>query len=134
MKPKTYLLLSSLLAGALLFTGFAWAKGKEATRVGKTATISFAHETQVGDVMFKPGDYTIRHHAIGANQFMVFQRTEEDPYDGDYEDVGRPQRVACRMEPLNAKVSDTTAAFEPEGSVDKLTKIEIAGENVEHLF
>jgi len=134
MKPKTYLLLSSLLAGALLFTGFAWAKGKDATRVGKTATISFAHETQVGDVMFKPGDYIVRHRAIGANLFMVFQRTEEDPYDGTYEDVGGPQRVACRMEPLNAKVSDTTAAFEPEGKIDKLTKIEIGGENVEHLF
>lgn len=134
MKPKMYLLLPFLLTGALFITSSAWAKGGEATRVGKTATISFAHETQVGDVMFKPGDYTVRHRAIGANEFMVFQRTEENPYGGDYEDVGKPQRVECRMAPLSTKVSDTTAVIEPEGSLDKLTKIETAGENVEHLF
>ena len=133
MKQNTYLLLP-LLLGALFITASAWAKGGETTRVGKTATISFDRETPVGDVVFQPGDYTVRHRAIGANQFMVFQRTVENPYSGDYEDVGKPQRVECRMEPLSTKVSDTTAVLEPEGSLEKLTKIEIAGENVEHLF
>lgn len=134
MKPKSYLLLSSLLAGALLFTGFAWAKTGEATRVGRTATINFAHETQVGDVMFKPGDYTVRHRVVGSDHFMVFQRTEESPSGGASYDVGKPQQVQCNVESLAAKVSDTTASFEPEGNIDKLTKIEVAGENVQHLF
>ena len=67
---------------------------------------------------------------------MDFQCVEEPgPYyhmvGGD---VGKPQRVECRMEPLSTKVSDTMAAFESEGNIEKLTKLEIAGENVEHLF
>jgi hypothetical protein len=134
MKQTRYLLLPLIATGALLFTTSAWAKAGDSTRVGKTATVSFDHETLVGNLMFQPGDYTIRHRVIGANQFMVFQRTEENLYGGDNEDVGKPQRVACRMEPLSTKVSDTTAAFEPEGKIEKLTKIEIAEENVEHLF
>jgi len=134
MKQTKYLLLPLIATGALLITATAWAKAGGATRVGKTVTVSFDHETQVGNVMFQPGDYTVRHRAVGANQYMVFQRTEENPYGGDNEDVGKPEQVLCRMEPLRAKVSDTTATFEPQGKNEKLTKIEIAGENVEHLF
>ena len=134
MRHTSYFLLPLLLTGALLITSNAWAKKGDATRVGKTTTVTFDHKTQVGDVMFKPGDYTVRHRVIGANQYMVFQRTEDNYFDGTSEDVGKPQRVACRMEPLSGKVSDSTAAFEPEGNIEKLTKLEIAGENVEHLF
>jgi len=129
-----YLLLPLLLTGALFITSSAWAKGGGAIRVGKTATITFDHETLVGNVMFQPGDYTVRHRAVGANQIMVFQRTEESYYDGTSEDVGKPQQVQCKMEPLSTKVSDTTTVLEPAGSLEKLMKIEIAGENVEHLF
>ncbi len=134
MNQKRHLLLPLLLTGALFITAAAWAKGGEATRVGKTASINFAHETQVGDVMFQPGDYTVQHRVVGGAQYMVFQRTEVSYYDGDTNDVGKPQRVQCRMEPLDKKVSDTTASFRPDGGFDKLMKIEIAGENVEHLF
>ena len=134
MKPKMYLLLPLLLTGALFITSSAWAKGGEAIRVGRTATITFDHETLVGNVMFQPGDYAVRHRAVGANQFMVFQRTETNYVTSDTEDVGKPQRVECRMEPLSAKVSDSTFSIVPDGKLEKLTKIEIAGENVEHLF
>ncbi len=134
MKQTRYLLLPLIATGAMLVTATAWAKAGDSTRVGKTATVSFDRETQVGNVMFQPGDYAVRHRVIGAEDFMVFQRTEANPYGGDNEEAGKPQRVACRIEPLNTKVSDTTASFEPDGNIEKLTKIEIAGENVEHLF
>lgn len=134
MKQKRYLLLPLLLTGALFITAAAWAKEGEAIRVGKTASLNFAHETQVGDVMFQPGDYTVRHRVVEGAQYMVFQRTEDNPYVGTTDDVGKPQRVQCRMEPLNKKVSGTMASFNPDGGFDRLTAIEIAGENVEHLF
>lgn len=134
MKQINRLLFSLLLTGALFITASAWAKAGEAMRTGKTATITFDHETQVGSVMFQPGDYTVRHHIAGSDHYMVLQRTETSYYDGVSEDVGKPQRVECRIESLGSKVSDTTAAFEPDGKVYKLTKIEIAGETVEHLF
>ena len=127
-----YLLLPLLLPGALFVTLGAWASG--GIRVGKTASVTFSQETQVGNVMFQPGDYTVRHRVVGTERYMVFQRTDENYYAGTSQDVGKPQRVECRMEPLGSKVSQTTAIFEPEGSVEKLKKIEIAGENVEHLF
>ncbi len=134
MKQTRYLLLPLIATGALLITATAWAKTGDAARVGKTASFSFSHATQVGNVELQPGDYTVRHRVIGSEHFMVFQRTEENPYWGTTGDVGKPQRVECKMEPLSTKVSDTTASFEPEGNIEKLTKIEIAGENVEHLF
>ena len=134
MKQTRYLLLPLIAPGALLITATAWAKAGDSTRVGKTATVTFYHKTQAGGVMFQPGDYAVRHCVIGAEDFMVFQRMEVNPYGGENEEAGKPQRVACRMEPLNTKVSDTTASFEPYGKIEKLTKIEIAGENVEHLF
>ena len=134
MKQTRYLLLPLIAPGALLITATAWAKAGDSTRVGKTATVTFYHKTQVGSVIFQPGDYAVRHRVIGAEDFMLFQRMEVNPYGGENEEAGKPQRVACRMEPLNTKVSDTTASFEPHGNIEKLTKIEIAGENVEHVF
>ena len=137
MKWNQHLLLPLLMTGALFITATAWAKGGETVRVGKTATITFAHETQVDNVMLKPGDYTVKHRVVGGDQYMVFQRVEAaDPeYDLDGGgSIGKPIQVQCRMEPLGAKVSDTTASFDREGNIDKLTKIDIGGENVEHLF
>ena len=134
MKQTRYLLLPLIATRALLITAAAWAKVGDTTRVGKTATVSFDHETRVGNVMFQPGDYAVRHRVIGAEDFMVFQRMEVNRYGGENEEAGKPQRVECRMESLNTKVSDTTASFESDGKIEKLTKIEIAGENVEHLF
>lgn len=134
MKQSKHLSLSLFLTGALLITATAWAKGGKDTRTGKTASISFSHETQVGSAMFQPGDYTVRYRADGAEHFMIFQRTEESYDSGESYNVGKPQRVECQIKPLGAKVSDTTVSFSPEGNTDRLTKLEIAGEDVEHLF
>ncbi len=134
MKQTRHLLLPLIATAALLITATAWSKTGDTTRVGKTASITFDHETQVGDVMFRAGDYTVRHRIVGADQYMVFQRTVLDYSRGVSMDVGKPQRVECKMEPLSTKVSDTTVTLQPEDTIEKLTKIEIAGENVEHLF
>lgn len=134
MKEKAYILLPLLLTGALFTTTTAQASAKTVQRVGKAASITLDHETQVGNVVLPAGDYTVRDRVVGTDHFMVFQQTKGTSYTAITFDVGKPQQVECRMESLGAKVSDTTASFHPEGNIDRLTKIVIAGETVEHLF
>ncbi len=134
MKQKAYLLFPLLLTGALFITTSAMASQKNGDRVGKTASITLDRETQVGDVVLQPGEYTVQHRAAGDHDIMVFQRTKTTPYNSIGYAVGKPQQVQCRMEPLAGKVLDTTVSFDAESKVAKLSKIDIAGETVEHLF
>jgi hypothetical protein len=50
--------------------------------------------------------------------------------------MGRFQvgEVECKLEPLNAKVKRTQVVFAEEHGAKRITRIEIRGENVAHLF
>ena len=45
-----------------------------------------------------------------------------------------PGETKCRIEELSKKVSQTTVYTTDEGNGAKVTKVEVAGENVAHLF
>jgi len=44
------------------------------------------------------------------------------------------KEIKCKMEPLNQKATQTTVSFSEEGGARRVTRIEIAGENVAHVF
>ena len=127
MKQTRYLLLPLIAPGALLITATAWAKAGDSTRVGKTASVTFYHKTQVGSVMFQPGDYAVRHRVIGAEDFMVFQRMEVNPYGGENEEAGKPQRVECRMAPLARRSRIRRPSLNPKAASISSPKSRLPG-------
>lgn len=44
------------------------------------------------------------------------------------------QEIKCKIEPLNQKVQQTAVTISTEGGVRRVTRIEVAGENVAHVF
>ena len=45
-----------------------------------------------------------------------------------------PGETKCKIEPLSKKVSQTTVYTVDEGAFNRLTKVEVGGENVAHVF
>ena len=122
----------------LWVAGFAQASTSQ-TKVGKTDDITLSSITKVGTLTLQPGHYILRHKASLGSHAMHF--VSFTPYSGGGKvrtyygsyrsDVGA---VECKVEPLNAKVKKTQAFFAEENGMKRISKIEIKGENVAHLF
>lgn len=138
MKTRRLLLSLSVAAAALLFyTGTAAIadEHEHAMKVGKTGDITFDKETKVGDMTLSPGRYKFQHRVEGSDHFVHF--TEWTKPIRDYESgapKAHPGETKCRIEQLNKKVSQTTVFLETEGTTQRVAKVEVAGENVAHLF
>lgn len=133
------LLLSIVVAGAaLLYTGAAAiaAEHEHAVNVGKTGEIAFDKETKVGDLTLKPGRYQFQHRVEGSNHFVHFTEwTEPNPASGHSgTPKAHPGEAKCRLEQLDKKASQTRVFLDTEGTPQRVTKVEVAGENVAHLF
>jgi hypothetical protein len=85
----------------------------------------------VGGLKLEPGRYKIQHRVEGADHFVHF--TEVTKASGGAT-VGHPGEVRCSVEPLDKKVRATAVYTTKEGEAQRVTKVEIAGENVAHLF
>lgn len=137
----TWLFAVAAAAWVLVLTGaFAKAADKgQAMKVGKTGRITFTEETKVGDLTLKPGRYIFQHRVEGGDHFVHFTEvTRPDAWGGSTESGGVPKahpgEVKCRLEPLSKKVAATTLWLEHEGGVARVTRIEVAGENVAHVL
>jgi hypothetical protein len=139
MKTRHLLLSIAVAAAALFYTG-ATAIAEEhehAMKVGKTGEVTFAKETKVGDVTLKPGRYKFDHRVEGSDHFVHFTEWTKPipgPYSQSTEPKAHPGEVKCRLEELSKKVSQTTIYTTAEGKAERLTKVEVEGENVAHLF
>ncbi len=139
MKKNSTSLIVALAASTLLFSaGSVLAAGRShGLKIGKKGETTFSQEIIVGNITLKPGDYTFQHKVVGTNHFMSFQRVSEgDSFDGVGGGVpkGHPIMIKCRIEPLNQKVSDMQIDSVVSGGVQRISSIEIPGENVAHLF
>lgn len=139
MKTLRLLLSLSAAAAVLLYTGATTiaAEHEHALKVGKTGEVNFDKETKVGDMTLKPGRYKFDHRAVGSSHFVHFTEwTQKGTYT--YRDLTAPKahpgEVQCRVEELSKKVSQTTIYTTAEGNAERVTKVEVAGENVAHLF
>jgi hypothetical protein len=139
MKNARLLLSISVAAAALWYTGAAIAAEHEhKVKVGKTGEVSFTTETKVGDLTLKPGRYKFDHRVSGADHFVHFTEWSKQYEHGPIVDVtspiAHPGEVKCRVEMLTKTISDTTIYTTAEGKAARVTRVEVAGENVAHLF
>ena len=123
----------------VLTSAFIQAADKgHAMKVGKKGDITFTTETKIGDLTLKPGRYFFQHRVQGDEHFVHFTevgKPDLEHYSGSGgEPMAHPGEVKCRLEPLSKKVYATTIWTEDDGGVGRITRIEVGGENVAHVF
>ena len=94
-------------------------------KIGKKGEVSFSQPTKVGDVLLPAGSYQFIHRVNGDDHFVQFNQTNPG---------GRDFEVKCQIETLSKKASHNGITTIEEGGVRRITRIEIAGENVAHVF
>lgn len=94
-------------------------------KVGKKGEITLSSETQVGDVLLKPGKYTLQHRVEGADHVLHFA-----PQSGKNPSAD----VRCTLEPLERKAPTTVMRLQNTGAAMRLIQVQIGGENVTHVL
>ena len=137
---RIWLLALAVLAGMVVLNTIpaVAAKHEQTLKVGKNGDITLTKETMVGDMMLKPGRYKIQHRVEGEDHFIHFTEVTKanDLYGAGGGGVPKahPGEVKCKLEPLSKKAEATAVYTDSEGGMNRVTKVEIAGENVAHLF
>ncbi len=136
MKNRRFLL--SLLAATTIVwmpSAGSAAEQEQGLKVGKKGDVTFRQETKVGEMTFKPGRYRFQHRVEGDEHFVHFTEwTKSFPAHSSGTPKAHPGEARCRLEPLSKKVSRTTVYMASEGDAMRVTKVEVGGENVAHLF
>lgn len=116
-------LLSGIVALVML-VGVTRAADQQTIKVGKKGQIVLDKETKVGDATLMAGTYQIQHRVEGADHIVVFNSR-----------MGmKPIEVKCKLEPLQKKASETAMFLNTADGGPRIVRIEIAGENVAHVF
>jgi hypothetical protein len=136
---KRWLLLSlAVMLTLLVNVVVATAADQQVIKVGKKGEMMFDEETRIGDLTLKPGHYQLQHRVEGADHvvhFIELKGIHRNPYyQSGATGEAHPGEVKCRLEPMNAKASRTAVTVSKEGGVRRITRIEIEGENVAHVF
>jgi hypothetical protein len=136
MKNRWFVLALAIVVSGLILVGVAYATAHETShqnmpigqqlKVGKTGEIAFDQPTKIGDLVLPPGPYRFVHRAAGDAHFVKFTQTT-----GAGRDVGV---IKCRIEALPKKVSRTAITTTDDSGARRITRIEVAGENVAHIF
>ncbi len=136
---RTWLLAFAAVVGMLILNSAPSmaAEHEHTLKVGKKGDVTFVKDIQVGDLTLKPGRYILQHRVDGEDHFIHFTEvTKGSGYSGTGGGAPKahPGEVKCKLEPLAKTVQGTTLYYDTEGGVNRLTKVEIAGENVAHVF
>ena len=131
------LLIPQLGSGLTVLGG----TGEQGLKVGKEDDITLTSVTKVGSLTLQPGHYILQHrvkHGEHAVHFVKFI-----PYGGGEPGKGRPYypfsatevgEQQCKLEPLTTPATQTNVFFVDDDGTQRITRIEIKGENVAHLF
>lgn len=107
----------------------------QALSIGKTGEFTLTAKTKIGGVALKPGKYLVRHRVEGTRHRIHFSWLKGASNPAALVQVVEwPVEVACRVEPLEAKASSTALFLNYENGVPRITRIEIRGERVAHVF
>ena len=112
-------------------------QGKEQTiKVGKKGEINLFHDAMAGDLMLKAGAYLVQHRVDGNDHFVHFTKmSKEVAYSPDSYPKTHEGEIKCFIVPLPNKASQTAVVLvKQDDGTYRLTRIEIAGENVAHLL
>lgn len=137
---KRWLLLSMavMVTGILLSVTVASAADEQVIKVGKKGEVMLSQDTQVGDLTLKAGHYQMQHRVDGSDHMVHFTELKGVHRNPSYESgatgTAHPGEVKCRLEPMSAKAKQTAVTMSTEGGARRITRIEIAGENVAHVF
>jgi hypothetical protein len=130
--------LAVVVAGLLLVSvTVAAAADQQVIKVGKKGEVMLSEETLVGDLNLKAGHYQMQHRVEGSQHMIHFTELKgmhNPSRPGGPTGEAHPGEVKCRLEPMNAKASQTAVTMTTEGGLRRITRIEIAGENVAHVF
>lgn len=135
-----FLTLATMLAALLLSTAVAFAANEQAIKIGKKGDVSFSEPTQVGDVTLPPGHYVFQHRVSGDDHLVSFVGAKEMSHASSSMTApmqmgpATSNEIKCTVEPLNQKVKQTLVFSDNSSGVRKITRIEVAGENVAHVF
>lgn len=112
------------------------AHGHDQLKVGKSGEVTFSSETKVGDITLEPGRYKLQHRVEGEDHFVHFTEwsTPNPYYPTSGGPTAHPGEVKCKLEPLAKKVQSTTVWTVAENGTRRLTRVEVGGENVAHIF
>lgn len=132
---------ASVAALLMVTSGFVMAQEKEQIlKIGKKGDIHFSEPTTVGDIVLKPGHYQLQHRVANGEHYIDFtelkhvgQRNEHYASLGVI-DAAHPGGAKCKLEALNQKITRTAVFLNREDGTRRITRIEISGENVAHLF
>lgn len=143
MKNRWLLLSMAVMLAATLVLGttVAAAADQQVIKVGKKGEVTFDQPTQVGDVTLPAGHYIFQHRVSGEDHFIKFAGAKEMQHSNVTAgmppmQMGRTtnNEIKCSVEPLNQKVTEQRITISTEGGVRRVTRIEVAGENVAHVF
>ena len=102
--------------------------GQVEVEVGKKGEVSFHDETKVGDLILKPGSYQFQHRAEkGAHYGRFTELGKRGPGDVAGE-------VKCALVPVSEESSRTAVFSILEAGINRVTRVEVKGENVVHVF
>jgi hypothetical protein len=130
----------------LLFVGVAAAQRQPAAHMdklaaGKNGDVTFTTETRLADITLKPGRYFIQHRLDGTAHYVhLTEVTSKLPLKRRASDaigeetIAHPGEVECELEPLNKKAGKTSVFTTKENGMSRIVRIEIAGEDVAHIF
>jgi hypothetical protein len=116
------------------------AQKEHALKVGKKGEVTLTLQSKVGDIVLPPGTYVVQHRVSDGDHFVRFvelkqggvQPATELPYS--YTEKDKAGEVKCRVEPAAGRVKYTAVYTVTEGGVVRITKVEIRGEDVVHVF
>ena len=148
-KSSTWIaVVAALLLGTAALTAPQHEHKTTTVAVGKKGDVTFTTETKIGDITLKPGRYYIEHRVEGtvqprrvAGHYIHF--TEVTPKEHERRQAARdaleytvahPGEIECELEALTKKASKTTVFTTTEDGTRRITRIEIAGEAVAHIF
>lgn len=125
-------IVAAVAALLMLTSGFAMAQEKEQViKVGKSGNITLSQDTMVGDAKLPAGDYQVKHRVEGSDHLIHFKQLYSHKTGGV---KAHPGEIKCKLEALNQKVTQTAVFLAKEDGTMRITRIEIGGENVAHLF
>jgi hypothetical protein len=128
MNIKQFGMLATALVALILVlsTGSAIKANQHEAKMNKTE-IELIYPVHVGDVVLPAGKYVFMHQVSGGQHIAKFVSA-----DGTVSKT--TTEVKCTNETLEQKVTRTSVIVEKIGGVDRITRIEVAGENVAHVF
>ncbi|HTS12407.1 MAG TPA: hypothetical protein VMH00_09845 [Candidatus Limnocylindrales bacterium] len=129
MNTKQLRTLAAAFVALILmaFAGSATAAHQDEMKTGKKAEIVLYNTTHVGDVVLPPGHYTFQHVVSEGQHYATFVGPKGTK-------TAIREQVKCTNEPLKETVKQTAITLETASGVDRITRIEIKGEDVAHIF